>query len=132
MEVTTITHLKKEINMSNVSQPVFSVLEAELWWQIKAAKINIPTVEFKFHKKNKRYPKARRWRADFCWVPQKLIVEVEGGIYTSGRHVRGKGFEGDCEKYNEAQMLGYSVLRVTSKHIKSGQALNWIEDFLTI
>lgn len=59
-----------------------------------------------------------------------MIVEVEGGIYTNGRHTRGKGFEKDCEKYNWATMEGWKVIRVTKKHIDSGEALEWIEKLL--
>lgn len=100
-----------------------SVLEKLLWQHLKWAKLPLPIVEYKFHP-------TRQWRADFCWLEEKLIVEVEGGIYTQGRHVRGKGYEADCEKYNHAVILGFKLLRVTSKHIQSGEALNWIENIL--
>ena len=63
------------------------------------------------------------WRFDFAYKEFKIAVEVEGGIYTNGRHVRGKGFENDCEKYNNALVLGWRVLRFTSAHVKSGEGL---------
>jgi len=72
----------------------------------------------------------RRWRADFAWEKERLIVEVEGGAYTQGRHVRGKGFENDCEKYNWASLHGWTVLRFTRKFIVNGEALNMIEEAL--
>lgn len=56
----------------------------------------------------------RDWRADFAWPDHKLLVELEGGTFTNGRHVRPKGFRADCEKYNAAQKLGFIVLRYTS------------------
>jgi hypothetical protein len=59
-----------------------------------------------------------------------LIVEVEGATWINGRHNRGSGFDADCEKYAEAMMLGYRVLRVTGTHIKSGQAIQWIETLI--
>jgi hypothetical protein len=37
-------------------------------------------------------------------------AEVEGGVWTCGRHVRGRGYEGDCEKYSEAALRGWCVL----------------------
>jgi very-short-patch-repair endonuclease len=43
-----------------------------------------------------------------------LAVEVEGGMWTRGRHVRGEGYEGDCEKYNAAVLGGWRVLRFTT------------------
>jgi hypothetical protein len=52
---------------------------------------------------------------------------VDGGVHSGGRHTRGAGFEVDCEKLNEAVLLGYRVLRVTTKHVESGDALEWIE-----
>lgn len=77
-----------------------------------------------------RFDPERRWRADFAFPTAKVLVEVEGGHWTNGRHVRGSGFEKDCEKYNRAQELGWIVLRYTSRMIKSGEALQQIERVL--
>ena len=38
-----------------------------------------------------------------------LAVEYEGSSY--GRHQRWGGYRGDIEKYNEAAILGWKVLR---------------------
>jgi very-short-patch-repair endonuclease len=57
------------------------------------------------------FAKPRRWRFDFALVGPKLALEVEGGVFTRGRHVRPKGFISDCEKYNAATLLGWRVLR---------------------
>ena len=38
---------------------------------------------------------------------------MEGGSSVAGRHTQGEGFRKDCEKYNEATVLGWRVLRVT-------------------
>lgn len=57
----------------------------------------------------------RRWRFDFANTSARVAIELEGGVYTGGRHTRGKGFEGDCEKYNEAILAGgWFVFRLTS------------------
>jgi hypothetical protein len=56
-----------------------------------------------------------------------LAVECEGGTWSEGRHVRGGGFEGDCEKYSEAALDGWRVLRVTTTMIDDGRALYFIE-----
>lgn len=74
-----------------------------------------------------KFSKTRKWRADFCWIKQMIIVEIEGCVFQCGRHVRGKGFTADCEKYNEATILGYRVLRVTTEHVQNGKALDWVE-----
>lgn len=55
----------------------------------------------------------RRWRFDYAIPSAMVAIEVEGGIYTKGRHTRGKGFEADIEKYNTAESMGWHVLRVT-------------------
>jgi very-short-patch-repair endonuclease len=44
----------------------------------------------------------------------RIAVEIEGAVYTQGRHTRGAGYLKDCEKYNEAQMLGWTVLRYST------------------
>lgn len=69
----------------------------------------------------------RKWRCDFVWRSARLIVECEGGTYSGGRHTRGKGFEDDCRKYAHLTLLGYRVLRITEAHIKSGEAVRWVE-----
>jgi hypothetical protein len=56
-----------------------------------------------------------------------LAVEIQGGIYTGGRHSRAKGYNNDCEKHNEAILLGWRLLLVTTDHVSSGEALAWIE-----
>ena len=67
-----------------------------------------PIREYRFHPK-------RRWRFDFAWPHHKAAIEVEGIHFDpgkAGRHQRGAGFEGDCEKYLAAQDLGWTVVRI--------------------
>ena len=59
-----------------------------------------------------------------------LLVEIEGGIYAGGRHTRGKGFENDCEKYNVAVLMGYSLLRFSGGMVESGTAAKMVGMFL--
>lgn len=84
----------------------------------------VPKPEHYFHP-------TRRWRFDLAWPSVLFAVEVEGGVWIGGRHVRGTGVEDDCEKYAEALCLGWRVLRVTSRQVKTGQALGWINRALT-
>lgn len=69
----------------------------------------------------------RKWRADFRIGTLPLLVEVEGGSWSGGRHVSGVGYRNDCEKYNAAVMRGYAVLRFTADMIRDG-ALATIEE----
>jgi len=73
-----------------------------------------------------RFDPKRRWRADFAFLEARLLVEVEGGSFSQGRHVRGAGFEADCEKYAEALCQGWRVLRVTTAMVEDGRALGYI------
>ena len=75
--------------------------------------------EFKFHP-------SRKWRADFHLKGKKILVEVEGGIWSNGRHTRGKGYLGDLDKYNAATMMGYQVIRFSTEQVKSGSAIEQI------
>ncbi len=56
----------------------------------------------------------RDWRFDLAWPDQRVAVELEGGTWVQGRHIRPAGYRSDCEKYNVAQLLGWIVLRFTS------------------
>lgn len=76
------------------------------------------------------YSKPRKWRCDFAWPDLHLIVEVEGGVYTQGRHTRPSGFVKDIEKYNALTEAGWKVLRFSRREVKSGEALNVIERVL--
>jgi hypothetical protein len=71
-----------------------------------------------------RFAPPRRWRFDFAWPAQRLALEVEGRTWARGRHVRGRGYEADCEKYSEAALRGWRVLRVTPAMLRDGRALD--------
>jgi len=59
----------------------------------------------------------RRWRFDFAWTDRLIAGECEGGVYSGGRHTTGTGFTKDCEKYNQAVLQGWRVLRFTPSQI---------------
>jgi hypothetical protein len=102
-----------------------SVLVNSLGLQIHAAGLPTPELEFMFAKEI-----GRRWRFDLSWPWCKLAVEVDGGVFVQGRHSRGMGQLADMEKGNCAILLGWRVLHVGKQHIKSGEALKWIEQAL--
>lgn len=83
-------------------------------------KIPKPISEFRFHPE-------RFWRFDFAWVEYRVAVEIEGGIYCRGRHVRPQGFIADCEKYNQAALLGWRVFRFPSDQVKTGDAAAFVK-----
>ena len=89
----------------------------ELYIQLLKEGFPSPRTEHVFHP-------GRRFRFDIAWPELFLAVEVEGGIFgkgercpTCGQSKRGahgsiSGILRDIEKYNLAQMDGWTVLRV--------------------
>jgi very-short-patch-repair endonuclease len=51
------------------------------------------------------------YRYDFAWPQLKIAVEIDGGTFSGGNHVRGVGYSRDCRKNNLAQSEGWIVLR---------------------
>lgn len=94
-------------------------LAAEMRQQLRAAGL-APTEEHRFHV-------TRRWRFDFAWPAERLALEVDGATWSGGRHTRGAGYAEDCRKFAEAAILGWRVIRATSDHVRSGEALEWVE-----
>jgi very-short-patch-repair endonuclease len=68
--------------------------------------------ELKFHA-------TRKWRADFALPSFRILIEVDGGVWSGGRHTRGAGFIKDQEKTNAAGILGWIVLRFTPKDVEN-------------
>lgn len=83
-----------------------------------------------------RFHPVRRWTFDFALghgpIPGvyhngkaverlKLAIEVEGGQFTGG-HKRGKAADSDTEKFNEATLAGWRVLRFTTGQVTRGEA----------
>ena len=126
MTTYSITEYKKMIKNTRRSKRRVSApghkeineFEEKLARELKALNIEFDR-EFKFHSK-------RKWRADFHLIGKMILVEVEGGIWSGGRHTRGNGYLGDMEKYNAATMLGYQVVRFSTAQVKSGKAIESI------
>ena len=91
--------------------------------QVKAAKLDIPQAEYKFLDK-------RRFRFDFAWPERMIAIEIEGGIWITGRHTRGAGYSRDMEKYNLAGLHGWGVYRFTPQDVYKGVALAFIKDVM--
>ena len=82
--------------------------------------------EVKFHA-------SRRWRADFAHTASRTLIEIEGGIFLpgGGRHSRGTGYAKDAEKYLEAVLAGWTVIRLTERQLEIdfiGRIVAWLGD----
>ena len=68
----------------------------------RASGVPRPTPEYQFSE--------RKWRFDWAWPGAKLALEIDGAIWTNGRHTRGSGRLGDMEKMNAAATMGWRVI----------------------
>lgn len=80
--------------------------------------------EYKFHP-------TRKWRYDYAVPEYKIALEVEGGVWTKGRHTRPQGFLGDIEKYNAGTLLGWRIFRVTPDELYSNKTLNLLKQAIS-
>jgi hypothetical protein len=59
----------------------------------------------------------RRWRFDMTIPELKIAIEYEGINSKKSRHTSAVGYTGDTEKYNEATIQGWRILRYTAINI---------------
>ena len=86
----------------------------------------------RFHAEH-QFAKPRKWRFDYVLEDEFspwIAIEIEGGIYTQGRHTRGKGYEADLEKYNVAQANGWTVYRFSTGMVLRGEAKAFLAEWL--
>lgn len=73
-----------------------------------------------------RFHPVRKWRFDYAFPDFKVALEVEGGVFTGGRHTRSLGFLKDIEKYNAAAVLGWTVVRTVPDELYTGKTLSML------
>jgi len=73
-----------------------------------------------------RFAPPRLWRFDLAWPGARLAVEIQGGIYTFGRHVRGPALLREWEKLNTAALDGWAVLLVSPDQVTDGTLRDWL------
>ena len=81
--------------------------------------------------KEYRFHSTRKWRFDYAIPDYKVALEVEGGVWSGGRHIRAQGFLGDMEKYNTATLMGWKVLRTTPDDLYKLATINMIKSAVT-
>lgn len=74
--------------------------------------------------KEYRFHPIRMWRFDYAIPSHHIALEVEGGVWTGGRHTRSQGFLGDMEKYNTAAIFGWKVLRTVPDDLLTGKTID--------
>jgi len=99
-------------------------LENMFAWQIRVLG-KLPLMESQY-----QFNPDRRWRADFAFVEEKILVEIEGGIWINGGHNRGARMIEDMNRQNWAVLHGWRCFRFADKHVKSGEAITIVESAL--
>lgn len=69
-------------------------------------RLPIPAAEY-------RFAPPRRWRFDWAWPEARLALEIDGGLWSRGRHARASGIVKEHEKFNTAAAKGWRVFRTT-------------------
>ena len=109
---------KKPVKKKNVIPPKKTSIFPEIW---KRYNIPAPIPEYQFLVN-------RKFRIDYAWPEYLVGMEIEGGIYSGGRHITPKGFINDMEKYNLMNEHGWNLLRYAPKKIDYLQILKTIEN----
>jgi hypothetical protein len=76
-----------------------------------------------------RFAPPRRWRFDLCWRDHGLAVEVQGALFSGGRHVRGAALVREFEKLNVAAVRGWTVLLVLPVQLTDGTLSRLLTDY---
>lgn len=77
----------------------------------------------------------RLWAFDYAfpYTGAGLAFEIDGGVYTSGRHTRGSGYSEDCLKMAAAIAAGWIVVRLPAHWLtRSGNILLTTEAALAV
>ena len=82
-----------------------------LYWSLFAKNSPTPETEYRFRPN-------RKSAFDCAWPGKKIALEIDGGVYTRGRHTRGTGYEKDCLKYNAAALYGWKLFRFSTHQLE--------------
>ena len=62
-------------------------------------------------------PLGRKFRFDFAHASSRTAIEIQGGVYNRGAHVRPEGYRNDCEKALIARELMWTTVALTTDMI---------------
>ena len=71
----------------------------------------------------------RKWRFDFAFNDQ-VALEVQGGLFTGGRHSRGPALLKEHEKLNAAAVLGWRVLYCIPQNLCMQETVDMVKEAL--
>ncbi len=76
---------------------------------------------------------SRRWKWDFAIQQaglRTICIDVQGGTFSQGGHVRGVGYQNDIDKHNAALLVGAIPVWFTTDDTTSGRAIAFIEQLI--
>lgn len=82
--------------------------------------------------KELQFYSARKWRFDYAFPVLKVAIEIDGAVWTLGRHNRPAGYLADMEKLNTAASMGWLVLRFSTDERFFLSTRQLISDTLTL
>lgn len=69
----------------------------------------------------------RQFRFDFAWPEKMVALECEGLSYGGkNQHQSIAGYTDNCTKYNLAAVHGWTVIRITQKHMRENEWIQWL------
>lgn len=74
----------------------------------------------------------RRFRFDYAWPESFVALEVDGGLFSDGGHVRGAHIRTTHEKMNRAAGLGWRVLYTTPEGLCTKDVREFIRAALEV
>ncbi len=77
-----------------------------------------------------RFHPVRKWRLDMAIPSRMVAIEIDGGVWSGGRHSGGAGQVKDMEKGNHAAILGWRVLHFTPQQIRKGEWVTMVKQIL--
>src|SRR5271166_2920294 len=82
--------------------------------------------------KEVRFHPLRLWRWDYTLTDHRIAIEIDGGLWLGrkGGHTGGKGKQRDMDKQNSGVMLGWRVLRLSTKDVLTGRAKDFLKEWL--
>lgn len=97
-----------------------SLIDALVDAQAKEAGWPVPEREY-------RYVPSRKFRADYAFPAQRVLLEIQGGVFTHQAHGSISGLLRDIERGNFAAAYGWRLIRLTPSQIKEGSLTAWLQ-----
>ena len=74
-----------------------------------------------------QFEPTKHWRFDFHIVKLRLLIEIAGGPWSGGRGGKLAMKAWSLDRYDVAEEMGYTFVRLEPHQIESGYAINWIQ-----